>query len=275
MRTLVGTILGLMVLGTLALQEVEAVNIRVREVRRERRAEGLSIVYELHNASVDRWDLHRIEVHLFDTLDRRLELLRPTSPLRRLEREDVEFIRVLIPPMTVQDAQRLEIRIFVEEVKRFPVADPVPTRLVYAFPLRPKTVPAVLQSKTATLRVEPAGVVLSSEHHRAILLRLINQGRKPVSDLVLFGEIRTHDGQRRPFQLPLTPHILLPGGEAYVTVPLPQPSVNRVEEISLQAFYRKAGPYTAVRYSEQMRIRPEGPGAKGGTALRVVGTASR
>ncbi|MFQ5961440.1 MAG: hypothetical protein ACE5MG_08575 [Candidatus Methylomirabilales bacterium] len=270
MRTFIGILIGLLFFGLLGLGEAEAVNIRVREVRRDRQASGLSIVYELRNASVDPWDLRRVELHVFDRDDRRLDLLRPTAALRRLQREDIEFVRALIPPMTLLEAQRLEIRIFVEEVKRFPVADPVPRRLVYSFPLRAKTTPAVLQTTAAALRLEPAGTVLSSGSHRAILLRLINQGRETLSDLILSGEISTLDGQRRRFQILVEPKYLPPGAEAYVAVPVPKPIVNRVSGLSMQAFYRKAEDAKPVRYVEALAIHGKGPRPKPGRSPKLL-----
>ncbi len=177
MRTLMGTIIGLLFLGTLGLQTGmarqsrtatthETPNIRVREVRRETQAQGLLIVYELENASVTRWDLRRVEVHVFDRDGRRIGLVRPASALSQLERGDVEFIRARVPSPLLPEAHRLEVRVFVDEFHGLPIADPVPTRLVYAFPLKPRPTQARFQATHARLlrgigrlQVERAGMV--------------------------------------------------------------------------------------------------------------------
>ncbi len=271
MRTLIGTIIGLLFLGMLGLRAAEAVNILVREVRREEQAEGLSVVYELQNASVDRWDLRRVEVHVLDRLGRRLTLLRPITTLARLEREDVAFIQTRIPSTLVPDAHRLEVWIFVQEVLRFPVADPIPRRLVYSFPLRSQTISRLLRASADTLRVERAGMVEEPGGARTILLRLINQGRETLSGIVLRGEIGGIHGSLQQLQLPLTSKYLLPGAEAYVSVMVPKSILNRAKGISLRAFYRKANEPKDVRYVEDLKIRERGGRLQSGGSLQGAG----
>lgn len=270
MRTLIGTLVGILFLGMLGLGEAEAVNIRVREVSRERQREGLLVVYELRNASVDRWDLRRVELHVFDRNDRRLDLLRPLTRLGRLEREDVDFIRARIPSTTLQEAHRLEIRIFVEEVLGYPVADPIPKRLVYPFPLRPQTIPAVLWVREGMLQAEPVGIVQSSGRPRALLLRLINPGHETLFGVVLMGEISGTHGPSQRLQIPVAPKHFPPGAEAYVSIPVPTPMVNRVKEISFQAFYRKADDKETVTYGEELKIRGKASRPESGWSLRSV-----
>lgn len=274
MRTFIGTLIGLLFLGLLGPPKVEAVNILVREVRRERQPEGLSVVYELRNASVDRWDLRRVEVHVFDHTGRRMTLLRPVTTLARLEREDVEFIRARIPSTVLPEAHRLEVRIFVQEVLRFPVADPIPKRLVYAFPLRSETIRRLLRVSAGTLRVESAGMVQRSGGSRAILLRLINQGRETLSEIVLFGEISGVNGSLQRLRLPVRPKVVLPGAETYVSVAVPPPILNKAKGISLQALYRKAAGGEAVRYVEDLQIRVRRNHPEAGRDLEGAGWKS-
>lgn len=277
MRTLIGTIIGLLFLGTLGLQSGlaaqsrttdstrEPVNIRVREVRRETQAQGLSIVYELENASVRRWDLRRVEAHVFDRDGRRIGLFRPALTRFHLERADVEFIRARIPSALLPEAHRLEVRLFVEKFTGYPVADPVPKRLVYPFPLKPQPTRARFQETHARLlrgigrlHVERAGMVEWEGSPRAIVLRLINRGRETLSDVVLQGEITGTRGSLKQFRLPVSPKYLPPGAEAYVSVAVPKPMVNRAKGISLQAFYLKAKEGAAVRYVEELKFRGRG-----------------
>lgn len=190
MRALIGMLIGLLFLGTLGLQTGmaaqtrsadttrEPANIRVREVRRESQAEGLLIIYELENASVKRWDLNRAEVHVFDGDGLRIGLVRPFLTLSRLERGDVEFFRAHIPSTILPDAHRLEVQLFVEKFTGYPVADPRPQRLVYAFPLKPQATPARLQTTQARLlrgvgriQVERAGMVQWAGGPRGIVDR--------------------------------------------------------------------------------------------------------
>ncbi len=277
MRTLIRTLIGLLFLGTLGVQTGmaaqsrtadstrEPANIHVKEVRRETQAEGLSIIYELANASVKRWDLNRVEVHVFDRDGRRIGLVRPFLTLSRLERGDVEFIRARISSMLLPEAHRLEVRLFVEKFTGYPVADPIPQRLVYAFPLKPQPAPARLQTTQARLfrgvgriQVERAGMVQWSGGPRGIILRLINRGREPLSGVVLQGEIRGTRGPLQRFHIPVTPDYLPPGGEAYVSVAISQIVVKKAKEISLQAFYHKAEEGGAIRYVEDLKIRQRG-----------------
>lgn len=108
----------------------------------------------------------------------------PFTTLSRLERDDVEFIRTQIPATLLPAAHKLELRVFMQEVLGFPVADPPLKRLVYAFPLAAQTSPPLFRGK-GTLRVEPAGMVEWEGRPRTIQLRLINQGRERLSDIIL------------------------------------------------------------------------------------------
>lgn len=262
MRTLAGTIIGLALLGMVGPLEAEAVNIRVREVRRETQAQGLTIVYELENASVKRWDLNRVEVHVFDRKGRRVDLLRPIATLTRMERYDVELIRVRLAPALLPEAHYLELRIFVDEFTGYPVANQVPRRLDYSFPLAPQSMPtrrltthARLLRAAGSLHVERAGMVEWEGSPRAIVLRVVNKGREPLSDLVLQGEIVGSYASLQQFHLPVTPKYLPAGAEAYVSVVVPTHIVSRAKGISLQALYRKANEGEAVRYVEDLTIR--------------------
>lgn len=271
MRTLLGTILGVIFLGMLGLRAAEGVNILVREVRQEKRPEGLSVVYELQNASVDRWDLRRVELHVFDRLGRRLTLLRPITRLARLEREDVDFIEARIPAVVLPEAHRLEVWIFVQEVLGFPVADPIPTRLVYSFPLKSQTIPRVLQARTEALRVERVGMVEEPDGTRTILLRLVNQGPETLSGIVLRGEIDGIHGSLQPIHLRVTSKYVLPGAEAYVSVTVPKSILNLAKGISLRAFYHKAYGPEDVSYVEDLKIRERGGRLHPGGSLRGAG----
>lgn len=274
MRTFTGTIIGLLFLGTLGLQTGmaeqsrtadsthEPVNIRVREVRRETQGQGLSIVYEVENASVRRWDLRRIEVHVFDRDGRRIDIIRPIVALTRMERYDVEFIRAGIPSTVLPQAHHLEVRLFVNKFTGYPVADPVPKRLDYYFPIEPQSIPARrlttharLLRGVGRLQVERAGMVEWEGSPRAIVLRLVNKGREALSDVVLQGEIVGRYAPLQQFRLRVTPKYLPAGAEAYVSVVVPKHIVSRAKGISLQALYHKARESAAVRYVEDLKIR--------------------
>lgn len=294
MRTLIGTTIGLLFLGTLGLQTGmaaqsrsadttrEPANIRVREVRRESQAEGLLIIYELENASVKRWDLNRAEVHVFDHDGRRIGLVRPFLTLSRLEREGVEFFRARIPSTILPEAHRLEVQLFVEKFTGYPVADPVPQRLVYAFPMKPRPTQARFQATHARLlrgigrlQVERAGMVEWEGSPRAIVLRLTNRGRETLSDVVLQGEIMGTNGPIQQFRLPVSPKYLRPGAEAYVSVAVPKAIVNRAKGISLHAFYLKAKEGDAVRYVEDLKFRGRGGSDELAGSFKPAGGASQ
>lgn len=284
MRTLIATIIGLTFLGLFPLREAAAsshhfkkccVNIRVREVLQAMEPEGLSAVYELQNASVDRWDLLRVEVHLFDQTARRIGLLRPVTHLTRLEREDVEFIRARIPSELLPQAEYLEIRIFLAEVLPFPVLDRPFKRLDYAFPLGSPTMPTPLRAVGGRLRVEPAGMVEWSGGPRVILLRLLNQSRHTLSDVILQVEINGINGLLHELKLPVTPQHLGAGAEAYLAVEVPQVILERAKGISLQAFYLKEEGGKALRYVEDVEIRGRGGRPEAGGLLNVMGRGSR
>ncbi|MGH7432975.1 MAG: hypothetical protein ACREJL_04405 [Candidatus Methylomirabilales bacterium] len=265
MRTLIGTVLGFLVLGMVGIREAEAINIQVREVRREPQPEGLVLVYELQNASVDRWDLRRVEAHILDHTGRRLDLLRPFTTLSRLERDDVEFIRTQIPATLLPAAHKLELRLFLQEVLGFPVADPPLKRLAYSFPLAPQTSPPLFRGKK-TLRVEPAGMVEWEGRPRTIQLRLINQGRETLSDVILVGEIRGRNESLQKLRVPVTPRDLRPGAEAYASITIPQHVLERAQGVSLQAVYLKEALGNSARYIEDLDIpsrasRPEPAGS--------------
>lgn len=254
MRTLIGTLLGFLVLSMVGMREAEAINIQVREVRREPQPEGLVLVYELQNASVDRWDLRRVEAHILDDAGRRLDLLRPVTTISRLERDDVEFIRTQIPATLLPAAYTLELLVFVQEVLGFPVADPPLKRLAYSFPLAPEKSSPLFRGKR-TLRVESAGMVEWEGRPRAIHLRLINQGREPLSDIILVGEVSGRGESLQKLRVPVTPRDLRPGGEGYVSITIPQHVLERAQGVSLRAVYYKEAHGTSARYIEELEIR--------------------
>lgn len=265
MRTLAATIIGMAFWGMIGPPEAEAVNIRVREVRREAQAQGLSIVYELENASVRRWDLNRVEVHVFNQKGRRIDLLRPIATLTRMERYDVELIRVRIPSALFPEAHHLELRVFVDEFTGYPVANQVPKRLDYYFPLAPQSTPTRRPATQARflraagqLQVERAGMVEWEGSPRAIVLRVVNTGRDTLSDVVLQGEVVGSYASLQQFHLPVTPMHLPPGAEAYVSLVIPKHIVSRAKSVSLQALYRKANEGEGVRYVEDLKIRGSG-----------------
>ncbi|MGH7423512.1 MAG: hypothetical protein ACREJ1_07520, partial [Candidatus Methylomirabilales bacterium] len=251
MRTLSGIVLGFLLLGIVGNRDAEAINIQVREVSREPQPEGLVLVYELQNASVDRWDLRRVEAHILDHTGRRLDLLRPFTTLSRLERDDVEFIRTQIPATLLPAAHKIELRLFLQEVLGFPVADPPLKRLVYAFPLAAQTSPPLFRGK-GTLRVEPAGMVEWEGRPRTIQLRLVNLGRELLSDMILVGEIRGRSESLQKLRILVTPRDLRPGAEAYASITIPQHVLERAQGISLQAVYLKETHGKSARYVEDL-----------------------
>jgi hypothetical protein len=264
MRTLSGTVVGFLLLGLVQIHDAEAINIRVREVSREPQPQGLMLVYELTNASVDRWDLRRVEAHVFDRNGRRIDLSYPVTRLSRLERDDVEFIRTQIPATLLPTAHKVELQVFLQEFTGYPVADPTPKRLVYAFPLAAQTNPPLFRG-TRTLRVEPAGMVQWEGRPRTIQLRLINQGREVLSDVILVGEIRGRNESLQKLRIPVTPRDLRPGAEAYASITIPQPILERAQGISLQAVYVKDAHNKPARYVEDLEIpgRPSRPAPAG------------
>jgi hypothetical protein len=265
MRTLIGITLGFLLLGMVGIPEAAAINIQVREVRREPRPEGLVLVYQLQNASVDRWDLRRVEAHVFDQDGRRLDLSYPVFRLSRLERDDVEFLRTQIPATLLSAAYRVELQLFLQEFTGYPVADPSLTRLVYSFPLAPEKSPALFRGKK-TLRVEPAGMVEWEGRPRTIQIRLINQGREALSDVILIGEIRGRNESLQKLRVPVTPRDLRPGAEAYASITIPQHVLERAQGVSLQAVYLKETHGNSARYIEDLEIpsrasKPEAAGS--------------
>lgn len=284
MRTLIWTLIGFVCLGMVPPRDAEAgshhlkgccVNIRVREVSRQMQPEGLSVVYELENASTNRWDLLRVEVHLFDQTGRRIGLLRPVTSLTRMEREDVEFIRTRIPSELVPRAQSVEVRIFLADVLSFPVLDRPVKRLDFAFPFGSSVAPTPIRATGGRLRVEPAGMVEWSGGPRVILLRLLNQSRHPLAEVVLQAEISGARGVLHQLQLPVTPPYLPAGAEAYAAVTIPKAVVEKAQGISLQAFYRREEGGTTSRYVEDLEIRGGGGRSEAGGLLSVVGKGPR
>lgn len=253
MRALIGISVGFLVLGMVGIREAEAINIQVREVRREPQPQGLMLVYQLKNASVDRWDLSRVEAHIFDQDGQRLDILYPVTRLSRLERDDVEFIRTQIPATLLSAAHKVELRVFLQEFTGYPVADPSPKRLVYSFPLAPEKSPPLFRGKK-TLRVEPAGMVEWEGRPRTIQLRLINQGRELLSDIILVGEIRGGSEPLQKLRIPVTPRDLRPGAEAYASITIPQHVLERAQGVSLQAVYLKEAHGNSARYIEDLEI---------------------
>jgi hypothetical protein len=265
MRTLSGIVLGFLVLGMVGIRDAEAINIQVREVSRQPQPEGLVLVYQLQNASVDRWDLRRVETHVFDQDGRRLDLSYPVTRLSRLERDDVEFIRTQIPATLLPAAHKVELYVFLQEFTGYPVADPTLKRLVYAFPLAPEKSPPLFRGKK-TLRVEPAGMVEWEGRPRTIQLRLVNQGRELLSDTILVGEIRGRSESLQKLRIQVTPRDLRPGAEGYASITIPQHVLERAQGISLQAVYLKETHGKPARYVEDLEIpskasRPEPAGS--------------
>jgi hypothetical protein len=268
MRTLSGTVVGLLLLGLVQMRDAEAINIRVREVSREPQPQGLALVYELQNASVDRWDLRRVEAHVFDRDGRRLDLSYPVFRLSRLERDDVELVRTQIPATLLPAAHKIELRLFLQEFTGYPVADPPLKRLVYAFPLATQTNPPLFRG-TRTLRVESAGMVEWEGRPRAVQLRLINQGRELLSDVILVGDIRGRNESLQKLRIPVKPRDLRPGAEAYASITIPQHILERAQGITLQAVYVKDAHGKPARYVEDLEIpgRPSRPTPAGSPTL--------
>ncbi|MGH7363752.1 MAG: hypothetical protein ACREKA_08410, partial [Candidatus Methylomirabilales bacterium] len=91
MRMLQATVASLVLVA--AASEAEALNLRVREVGRSREAGGVTITYEVENASVDAVRLGRAELHLTDPFGRRLDIVPILAPTHPLERGEAAFLR--------------------------------------------------------------------------------------------------------------------------------------------------------------------------------------
>ena len=286
MRTLIATLVGLAFLGMLGLPLAKAdmgtsppiastSNIRVRLVRQQMEDNGLRLVYELQNRSLDRWILHRTEVHVFDKNSRRIELLRPVSSLRHLQRGDIDFIRTRIPAERLPEAYRLQLHLFVQEYGTFPAADPGLADLVYSFPLKPQSRPSrVVRAKPGTLRVEPAGMIEWAGGPRALLLRVTNHSTHTLARITLRGAITGTKGPLHTIRLRVNPTHLRPGAETYVSVPVPKSIIKKAKGLALQALYLTTEQGPDVTYVEDLEIGKSGGKQKKGKG-RLLTTAER
>ena len=286
MRTLIATLVGLAFLGMLGPPLATAdmgtsppiaskANIRVRLVRQQTQDDGLRLVYEIQNRSLDRWILHRVEVHVFDQNSQRIELLRPAFALRQLQRGNTDFIRTRIPAEILPEAYRLELHLFVQEYGTFPAADPGLADLVYSFPLRPQTRPSrVVRAKPGTLRVQPAGMIEWAGGPRALLLRLTNHSPYTLARITLRGAITGPNGPLHTIRLRVSPTHLGPGVETYVSVTFPPSIIKRAKGIALQALYLTTEKGPDVTYVEDLEIGKSGGKRQKGKG-RLLTTAER
>lgn len=240
MRPVQGIATSLLV--ALAAADAEALNLRVREVRRSREAGVVTLTYEVENASVDAVRLGRAELHLSDPLGRRVEILPLFVPVHPLERGEAIFLRAQTEERHLREAALLTLRVHPLPPFPFPVRDvrvsPVEVRFdgpaARHGPSPAAPPPWREPLKPGPWRLRLAGSVLAPTRDAVVLLYgLAGPERGAETPAVL--EVRYSGGgallEARSLPVP-------PGrdGEAYLEVLLPVAVARLVDGIEARLF---------------------------------------
>lgn len=225
-----------------AATEADALNLKVREVRRSREAGIVTLTYEVENASVDAVRLGRAELHLTDPSGRRLDILPLFAPTHPLERGEAAFLRARTQESHLREAAHLTLRLYPLPPFPFPVREvrvpPVETR--FDGPAAPRgRSPVVGPERTVPLKPAPwrlrlAGSVAIPERDAVLLLyALAGPGGAPGTPAIL--EVR-YSGGGALREARLLPVRTGRDGEAYLEVLLPVAVARSVDGIEARVF---------------------------------------
>lgn len=216
-------------------QPALAINIRVREVRREHLEGEVTFVYEVENDSVDRVRLHQVEAHVFDRQGRRVELQRPFLDLNPMRPGDVAFLQVRLKAETRPLAEELKLRLLASRDLGFPVLEPrQPQQLEFRFPLQGEPRKLHAPRRAPRLKLQPIGFVERPDHPaRFLVYRLTNEGPEAIRGVL---ELR-YLGRGR--LLPLKRHLVLQhlaaGEERMIQVEVPKDVAPLLEGLEVKA----------------------------------------
>ena len=240
MRMLQATVASLVLVA--AATEADALNLRVREVRRSREAGTVTITYEVENASVDAVRLGRAELQLTDPLGRRLDILPILAPTHPLERGEAAFLSARTQESRLREAALLTLRLYPLPPFPFPVGEtrvsPVETR--FDGPAAPRGRSPVagperqVPPRPGPWRFRLAGSVLAPTGDAVLFLyTLAGPGGAPETPAIL--EVRYSGGGAllEARSLPVSPGR---DGEAYVEVLLPVAVARSVDGIEARLF---------------------------------------
>jgi hypothetical protein len=240
MRAVQGIATSLIV--ALAAGDAEALNLRVREVRRSREAGVVTFTYEVENASVDAVRLGRAELQLTDPLGRRLDIVSILVPSHPLDRGEAIFLRAQTEERRLREAALLTLRLHPLPPFPFPVRDvPVsPVEVPFdgpaarrgASPTAPPTRREPL--KPGPWRLRLAGSVLAPTRDAVVLLYALASPERALETPAVL-EVRYSGGgallDARSLPVP-------PGrdDEAYLEVLLPVAVAQLVDGIAARLF---------------------------------------
>ncbi|MGH7364067.1 MAG: hypothetical protein ACREKA_10000 [Candidatus Methylomirabilales bacterium] len=240
MRMLQATVASLVLVA--AATEADALNLRVREVRRSREAGTVTITYEVENASVDAVRLGRAELQLTDPFGRRLDIVPILAPTHPLERGEAAFLRARTQESRLREAALLTLRLYPLPPFPFPVGEtrvsPVETRFDGPAALRGRS-PVAGPERTVPLRPGPwrlrlAGTVLAPTGDAVLLLyALAWPGGAPETPAILEVRYSGAGALLDARSLPVPP---ARDGEAYLEVLLPLAVARLVDGIEAQLF---------------------------------------
>jgi hypothetical protein len=275
MRALRAAGVGLILIA--AANQAEALNFKVREVRRSREAGIVTITYEVENASVqgesiseDSVRLNRAELELADPLGRRLDIIPVSVPRHPLERGEAVFLRAQTDESRLREAALLTLRLHPAPPFPFPVREtrvsPVEVRFEGPAAKRspsPAALPARREAvKQGTWRLRLAGSVMAPTGETVLLLYALT-GPVGTPDAPAVLEVRYSGGgallDARALRVPPARN-----GEAYVEVLMPLAMARLVDGIEARLF-SAAGDTVAVHPVTVLGHRQQAGGPGGGT----------
>lgn len=215
-------------------QPALAINIRVREVRREHLEGEATFIYEVENGSVDRVRFHRVEAHVFDENGRRVELQRPFLDVNPMRAGDVVFLRVRLRAEMRPLAEELRLRLLASRDLDFPIFEPrQPQPLEFRFPLKGEPGKIHTPTRAPRLKLQPIGFVEPSDHpSRFLVYRLTNEGPETfhgVLELRYLGRGFLHVKRHLALQR------LLAGEERMIQVGIPKDLASRLGGLEVKA----------------------------------------
>jgi len=272
MRTLQATVVSLILLATAT--EAVALNLRVREVRRNREAGIVTITYEVENASVDTVRLGRAELQLTDPHGRRLDIFPLYPPTQPLERGEAAFLRARLQETRLTEAALLTLRLYPLSPSPFPVreAGVPPVEARFDGPAARRVLsPAARPEGPAPLRPGPwrlrlAGTVLAPTRDAVLLLYALT-GPGVTAETPAILEVRYSGGgallEARSLPVPRGRD-----GEAYLEILVPLTVARLVDGIEARLF-AAAREGVAVRAVTVEGHRQAGAGTRAGTGSPV------